>query len=189
MKHHQKLPDRHSVCLPHYNYSQADFYFITICTHERQCTLGEIAHKEMYLSAAGNIVQSIWTTLPKRFPGIKLDDYVIMPNHIHGILVLTKIPAVSDLDGLTHDEYPLHATRGISITSDEPISFPRLGEVIRDFKEAAAYHIRSGGMPAFAWQGRFYDTIIRDQERLEYIRHYIANNAALWEEDSLHIHP
>ncbi|MDQ2715156.1 MAG: transposase [Chloroflexota bacterium] len=188
MNHRQKLSNRRSVRLPHYNYSQADFYFITICTYERQCTLGEIAHKEMYLSAAGNIVQSIWTTLPKRFPGLELDDYVIMPNHIHGILVLTKIPSVSGPDDLTHTQHALHATSGNITTSGQPDSFPSLGGIIRTFKAAATYHIHSGGISAFAWQGRFYDNIIRDEERLAYIRDYIANNPALWEEDSLHMY-
>ncbi|MBA2286773.1 MAG: transposase [Ktedonobacteraceae bacterium] len=188
MNHRQKLSDRRSVRLPHYDYSQTDFYFITICTYERQCTLGEIAHKEMHLSAAGNIVQSIWTTLPKRFPGLELDDYVIMPNHIHGILAFTRIPPVSNSDDLTHTQHVLHAPSGSTATSDQPASSPALGEVIRTFKAAATYHIRGGGMPAFAWQGRFYDNIIRDEAQLAYIRHYIANNPALWEEDSLHMH-
>src|SRR5438128_1094640 len=86
-------PERHhrqSLRLKGYDYSQHGAYFVTICTYKRFEVFGEIRDSEMYVSAQGEIAQAMWNTLPKRFPGIELDAFVVMPNHIHGIVVRSQ---------------------------------------------------------------------------------------------------
>jgi hypothetical protein len=81
-------PQRRSIRLPSYDYAGDGWYFITICTRDKTCWLGSIVDSSMLRSAGGRVVQSIWESLPRRFPGVTLDAFVVMPNHIHGILVL-----------------------------------------------------------------------------------------------------
>ena len=81
---------RHSIRLQRYDYSQAGAYFITICTQNRECLFGEIADEEMKMNDAGQMVQTVWDEMPNRFDGLELDRFVVMPNHIHGIIVLPR---------------------------------------------------------------------------------------------------
>ncbi|MDJ1482276.1 hypothetical protein QNI16_17355 [Cytophagaceae bacterium YF14B1] len=87
---HPDLHHRRSIRLNGYDYSQAGLYFITICTHERQCVFGEVITGEMVLNPLGDIAYRVWHTLPERFPTISLDAFIVMPNHIHAILVLNE---------------------------------------------------------------------------------------------------
>jgi putative transposase len=146
---------KNSLRLQGYDYAQAGYYFVTVCTHERQCLFGEVAECGITLNEAGLVIQSIWNDLPCRFPGIGLDEYIIMPNHIHGIIILN----------------------GESV-EDKPT--PALGEVIRAFKAVAAHTIRVSHVPTFAWQSKYYDHIIRNDKDLDRIRQYIATNPARW---------
>jgi putative transposase len=125
------------------------------------CVMSEIC-----AANAGKIVQSEWEGLPNRFPGLELDEFVVMPNHIHGILVITE-----------NLEYSQPAKR----------PRPTLGDIISDYKGAATYHIRHpSGLAEFEWQKGFYDEIIRDTAMLDHIRHYIATNPEQWLTDKLH---
>ena len=85
-------PDRHhrrSIRLRNYDYSSAGTYFVTILVKDRECLLGEIVDGKMHLSEIGVVVRDIWETLPERYPGVELDESVIMPNHTHGVIVIT----------------------------------------------------------------------------------------------------
>ncbi len=88
MKYDPDRHGRHSIRLKDYDYSIGGAYFITICAYKRQCLFGEIAYGEMRLNEAGRIVQLIWEQLPAHYPHIGLDAFVIMPNHVHGIVIL-----------------------------------------------------------------------------------------------------
>src|SRR3972149_7661939 len=79
---------RRSIRLPAYDYAQAGAYFVTICTQDRQAVLGEVTCGEMVLNGPGQMVQAIWRELPQRYPGVDVDAFVVMPNHVHGIIVL-----------------------------------------------------------------------------------------------------
>ncbi|HLF04721.1 MAG TPA: hypothetical protein VI855_05840, partial [Dehalococcoidia bacterium] len=84
-------PDKHhrrSIRLKDYDYSQAGAYFVTVCTHSRQCLFGDVADGQMVLSEAGRLVQQTWQHLPTRFPSVALDTSVVMPNHIHGVITI-----------------------------------------------------------------------------------------------------
>ncbi len=146
-----------------YDYSQPGFYFVTICTQQHRLAFGTIEDEQVYLKRPGQVAESIWVTLPRRYAHVKLDEYIFMPNHMHGIIEMT------DLD-------PTH-------------NGPRaaLWEVIRVFKAATSFQIRhTEGKPWFAWQDDYYDEIIRTEVALQQIRHYIRENPMRWTQDELY---
>ncbi|MFL5704878.1 MAG: transposase [Ktedonobacteraceae bacterium] len=146
-----------------YDYSQPGYYFVTICTQQHRLVFGNVVDGQMSLRGPGQIAQSVWVTLPRRFAHVKLDAYVFMPNHLHAIV------ALSDLD-------PIHTG-----------SRAALWEIIRVFKAATSYHIRrSEGKPWFAWQDDYYDAIIRTEAALQQIRQYILANPMRWTQDKLY---
>ena len=84
---------RRSIRLQGYDYSRSGAYFVTICVQNRQCLLGNITNEEMQLNDAGKIIQTVWNEIPKHYPGIKTDEFVIMPNHFHSIVVIDIVGA------------------------------------------------------------------------------------------------
>jgi REP element-mobilizing transposase RayT len=146
-----------------YDYSQPGFYFVTICIQQHRLVFGTIENGQLYLKRPGQIAESVWVTLPGRYAHVKLDAYVFMPNHMHGIIELT------DLD-------PTHNS-----------SRAALWEIVRAFKAATSYQIRRAeGKPWFAWQDDYYDEIIRSEAALQQIRHYIGENPTRWTQDKLY---
>lgn len=156
-----------STRLPHWNYSQPGYYFVTICTKGRVCRLGRVIQRQMYLSLEGKIVQECWYDLPNHYPHIGLDEFIVMPNHVHGVVVIYDNVAVET---------------GLKPVSTIPVT---VSEIIRGFKTFSAKRINqlrnTPGQPF--WQSRFYDHIIRNEKSLNNIRKYIQNNPAKWERD------
>lgn len=179
----QKGQERRSLRLPDYDYGQPGWYFVTVCTYERKMMFGSVVDGEMRLNASGEQVQKTWHTLPGRFPSVQLDEFVVMPNHIHGIIILTDIQASPSSSQQCPD-----VANVLGEKSNHAVPEPQLGEVIRTFKGAATYLIRSTINSAFAWQSRYYDHIIQNQADLDRIRTYIASNPAHWEQDKFHQH-
>lgn len=155
-KHH-----RRSIRLRGYEYSDPGAYFVTICTDERRYLFGEIIDDEMHLNDIGQAVQWIWNVMPERFPTVELDQYVIMPNHIHGIIIL-------------------HAYQGAMNCA------PTLGLILRTFKALCTHYVRAAGAADFAWQRNYYEHITRKEGNLDGIRQYIIENPACWKEDDLY---
>jgi putative transposase len=159
---------RKSIRLKEYDYSLPGEYFVTICTHNHSCTLGKIINGEMRLNEIGKIVEKEWLRTPNVRPGIELDVYVVMPNHIHGIIVIT-------------DESPIAqvGTHSCASLQRKPRS---LGSIIAGFKSAATKRINEvRNTPSVPmWQKRYYDRIIRNDKELNKIRDYIYNNVLLW---------
>ncbi len=146
-----------------YDYSQPGFYFVTICTHQHRLVFGSIVNDQMVLRSPGQIAESVLVTLPRRFAHVKLDAYVVMPNHFHAIIELT-------------DREPVPGGSRVA-----------LWEVVRVFKASTTYQIRhSEEKPWFAWQDEYYDFIIRTEAALQHIRQYILNNPFHWSQDKLY---
>jgi putative transposase len=125
----------------------------------------------MELTRIGEIVKECWEGIPKHFPNAVLDEFVIMPDHMHGIIILVGAR---------------HAVPQLEIPGGEKFGKPICGSlstIIRSFKSAASNRIHSEGYSAFAWQSRFYEHIIRDGRDFDRIRKYIANNVSKWTED------
>lgn len=171
-------PERHhrrSIRLKDYDYSQVGMYFITICPHNRECLFGEIKNGQMVLNEYGKIVKNEWMKSTEIRNKIKLDEFVIMPNHIHGIIIITD-------DGRgTLQRAPTVEQFGKPVSNSIPT-------IIRLFKSATTKQINQiRHTPTIpVWQRNYYEHIIRDEDNLNQIREYIINNPVKWELDSNH---
>jgi putative transposase len=160
-------PQRKVLRLNVRDYSAPGFYFITICTLAKTQWLGDIVNDEICLSSAGKIMQSVWESLPQKFPGLELDGFVVMPNHVHGIILLT--------------EHLRYSKPGL-------MSKPTLSKIIDTYKGAATYLIRrTTDIPDFSWQKSCYDIIMRNERALYRTRRYIAKNPERWIADRFYI--
>lgn len=168
-KHH-----RHSIRLKDYDYSQAGAYFVTICAWNRECAFGEIIDGEMQLNEWGEVVALCWDEIPIHFPNVELDAFVIMPNHVHGIII---IPDSVEARHASPLQQKTEIPRGIKRKS--------LGAIVGSFKSATTKRINqirsNPGAPV--WQRNYYEHIIRDEEDLHDILEYIAGNPVKWGED------
>ena len=155
-------PERHhrqSIRLRDYNYSQEGAYFVTICVQDRRLLFGSIINNEVSLNENGLLAQLMWHQLTERFPGTLLDEYVLMPNHLHGILILPPRQAPEE-------------------------KHLALGEIVRAFKAVTTHRIRQNGQSDFAWQRNYFEHIVRDEKDLDRIRQYIVNNPVCWADDT-----
>ncbi|MDQ3004419.1 MAG: transposase [Chloroflexota bacterium] len=177
-KHH-----RRSIRLQGYDYSQPGAYYVTIIVWHREFLFGEVVNKEMMLSSFGLVAKQQWEKLPGRFPNIELGTFVIMPNHMHGIIVITDgrgtARDVNNLDG----ESPRRAPTREGFQKPVKGSIPT---IVRSYKSAVAYRInlmrRTQGIPI--WQRNYWEHIIRNQRDLQNKTDYIEANPMLWDEDN-----
>lgn len=162
---------RRSSRLRSYDYSQAGAYFITICTQNRECLFGSVVGDVMQLNEAGHIVKNVWEALPDHYSCVELDSFVVMPNHIHGIILLNTVVArfiAPNDDGAANQGAMNHA--------------PTLGAIIRAFKARCTHSVNQfrGTKGLSIWQRNYYEHIIRNESSLQEIREYITNNPAQW---------
>ncbi len=184
---------RHSIRLPGADYSIPGFYFVTICTKKREHLFGEVVDAEMRLNDFGRIVQQEWEKTAELRPGIITDEFVVMPNHVHGIVLITDTNRTNGvgIDCINPTQSPIGRVNGIDAINpyNEPIhrygpQSDNLFAIVRGFKGAVTRRIngmRGGDTPV--WQPRFHDHIIRDQKSLEKIRTYIRSNPFNWQMD------
>jgi REP element-mobilizing transposase RayT len=175
-------PDKHhrrSIRLKGYDYAQTGAYFVTICTQGHVCLFGEIANRSMMLNEAGQMVESWWNELPRKFTFARLDSFIIMPNHIHGIIVFVEAD-VLDIQRAHTQVRPYKPVVG-------------LGRVMQWFKtmttNAYIRGVRESGWSPFQkrlWQRDFYDHIVRDEDDLNRVREYIVYNPLRWPDDPDH---
>jgi len=163
--------------LPGYDYSQNGLYFVTICTKERECFFGEIVNEKMILSEVGKIAKQYWEEIPNHFSHMHLDEFSIMPNHVHGIIeILSDARRDEAMPRLYNGEH-----RNMSEISPTSGS---LAVIIGSYKSIVSKNANKKFPNAFFhWQPRFYDHIIRNDESLAKIREYIRTNPAMWERD------
>ena len=163
---------------PNWDYGTNGAYFITICTKDRQYFFGESENGKMKLSTVGAIAQGFWYEIPKHFPFIELGEFVVMPNHIHGVLILNKNKFDENIiDAINHVE-TLHC----NVSTENKNDFykkksPKSGSIstiVRSYKSICTKHIHSA-FPTlnFEWQTRFWDNIIRENEAFNTISQYI----------------
>ena len=184
-------PDMHrrrSIRLPGYDYAQPGAYFVTICTHNRECVLGEVVDGRVVLSPFGETADECWRDLPSHFPGLLLGPFVAMPNHVHGVLVLVGATHASPLP-MDSRMSPLRVDPHASpLPAAAPAHGPRAGSVgaiVASFKSATTRRVNlARGTPgASFWQRGYYEHVIRDEGDLEKIGTYIAENPLSWELD------
>ena len=158
--------NRRSIRLAGYDYSQAGAYFVTICTYRRECLFGMIQNNQPVLSQHGQIVAQCWNSLAEHFSFLALDAFVIMPDHLHGIIVIYE-----------HGQ------------SDEPVlngTKPRsLSAVIQNFKSVSTRRVHQA-LPndhTPIWQRGYYERVIRNSHELARIQRYIETNPARWNKE------
>ena len=181
-KHELRQPRRRSIRLKEYDYSEPGAYFVTICVKGRTCALAAVRNGNVKLSQVGHIVSKCWVDIPNHFPSVDLDAFVIMPNHLHGIVVLEDCRGVQ-LNAPTLRSVASRAK--IHPDSHSLISPKRntLSLIIRTFKAAVTRQCRQDGHHHFAWQRNYYEHIIRNQDKLNRIREYILYNPVHWDSD------
>ena len=177
MTHHPES-HRRSIRLKGYDYTQSGVYFLTVVVQDRLCLFGNVVDQEMRPNEAGEMVRRLWERLPDRFPCIQLDAFVVMPNHIHGILVIDS--PVGALFVGTHRGAP-NPTRATTRVA------PTLGAVIGAYKSlttrAYVKGVNAGPWPPFRkrlWQRNYYEHVVRNDASLAELRQYILNNPARW---------
>ena len=147
--------------LQYYDYSQNGYYFVTVCTWQKINHFGKIKNGFMSLNKFGLIVQKQWIWLSIQYPYVDLDDFIVMPNHIHGIIII--------------NDNSVGNGRDRSLRKIKSIS-----ELIGAFKTTSSKIIHNAGLYTYRWQKSFHDHIIRDEADLYRIRQYIRNNPAQW---------
>jgi REP element-mobilizing transposase RayT len=169
---------RRSIRLPSYDYTSDGAYFVTICVHGGACLLGEVIDGDMQLSDWGRIASDCWHVIPEHFDHVAPDEFVIMPNHVHGIIAVTGV---------------VRAQQCCAPTEPSPLAQNKvmpgsLGAIIRSYKSAVTKQINQlRGTPGTPfWQRNYWEHIIRNEHSLNSIREYIQNNPAHWAEDQLH---
>jgi REP element-mobilizing transposase RayT len=169
--------ERKKIRLDKWDYSSDGIYFITICCQNRELFFGSIDNHKVIFSKIGQIASQFWLEIPSHFLHVKIDDFVIMPNHIHGILIL---------------DYSLVGTRdGVSLQENNrnKFSYPvknSISVIINQYKSSVKRWCNKNGFNNFCWQSRFYDKIVHNESPLEEIRTYIINNPNNWTSDELY---
>jgi len=184
--------NRRTIRLKEYDYTQNGAYSVTICTCWRICYFGSVINGEMKLSLIGKIARKYWLEIPNHFPNVQLDEFIIMPNHIHGIIVIDKNDQPQRRDEAMPRPYTTN-TISTMYTGKYPQMFkisPKpnsLSSIIGSYKSICTKQIRRLYDQNFKWQSRFYDHIIRDEIDLNRTREYIITNLAKWADDEYHV--
>lgn len=170
-----------STRLPNRDYAANGGYFVTICTRDRARFFGNVMTDEMHLSQIGQVAQQFWAEIPKHFEDVHIDAYVIMPNHVHGIVVIDRPPNV-ETRHVASLQQP--TTQPIDqFNKFGPLKRGSLQAIIHAYKSSVTRWCRKNGQEHFSWQERFYEHIIRQDGSLDRIREYIINNPAKWKDD------
>jgi len=203
MTYNHDIHHRRTIRLREYNYSASGAYFVTICVHERECLFGAISGGRMRLNDAGRVVEDVWKGMPGRFPQVALDEYIIMPNHFHGIIIITDdvgallaapgcgkpVGALLAAPGCESDQKGKGAASSAgnqgAANQGAASSAPTLGQIIRMFKSISAIGLNRllQRQERPLWQRNYYERIIRDEAELNAARKYIADNPIKWAED------
>ena len=165
-------PKRKATRIPGFDYSEGGIYFVTICTHQKRHILGSVTGENVRLNELGRIAEDAWLDLEIHYPSILLDEFIIMPNHSHGIVIL----------------HPERWWTSCTLTDDsiEEQEYPSLSEIVRAFKSYSAKRINQlrGTTGEPVWQRSFYDHVVRNEKSLEEIRRYIRKNPVRWSRHS-----
>jgi len=164
MKHDPARHSRRSIRLPEYDYNQPGAYFVTICTHGHKCLLGDVINNAVQLSSYGQLAATYWTWLAEQYVYVQLDQWIIMPNHLHGVIIVDDV----------------QWCRGGSRTA--PTKHKPLGRLIGAFKTVSTKRInrtRPASGTRF-WQRNYYEHVVRNENELDRIRQYIIDNPLQW---------
>ena len=174
------MKKRKSHRLQGFDYSQNGCYYITICTKNKKHYFGFVENEKMHLNCIGEIANKFWREIPNHFENVDLGEFVVMPNHIHGVIEIEN--------NVCRDAQIVRPKIGRTPESVVPTGWQKgcLGVVLNQFKRKCTIEIRKTNS-LFTWQPRFYDHIIRNENSFEKITDYIICNPAKWEDDEYNI--
>jgi REP element-mobilizing transposase RayT len=165
-----------------WDYGTNGAYFITICTQNREHFFGVVQNSIMQLSETGKISEQLWIEIPNQFPFIELGNFVVMPNHVHGILIINKIVSPSVETRLIAS---LPNKNGGFSGDKNPMLNDTISKIIRWYKGRCTFECRKINSD-FSWQSRFHDHIIRNSKSFDIIQNYIFENPMNWEKDKFY---
>jgi REP element-mobilizing transposase RayT len=170
---------RRSIRLRDYDYSRTGAYFITICALNRECVFGDVRAGKVVLSGLGEIAQRCWHKIPDHFLNVEQDEFIVMPNHVHGLIMIVGATHVSPLQPI------LHTTQQPRRISPGGVKSGSLGAIIGSYKSAVTRQINTikNTPGAKLWQRNYYEHIIRSEDAMNRIRTYISQNPAKLEFD------
>ncbi|MFA9404514.1 MAG: transposase [Anaerolineales bacterium] len=170
---------RRSIRLRNYNYSQPGAYFVTICALDRDCLFGDVVNGKVALNELGGIAQRCWYEIPDHFLNVELDEFIVMPNHVHGLIMIAGATHASPVQKIlnTAQKPRRILPRGVKSGS--------LGAIIGSYKSAVTRQINTihNTPGAKLWQRNYYEHIIRSDNEMNRIRRYISQNPAKWKFD------
>ena len=189
-----------------WDYADNGYYFVTICTKDREHFFGEVVNGEMVLSEMGLVAKNIWSEIPEHFPHGELDEFIVMPNHIHGLLYLSGHEKSNETRSEMETRSIASLRQGGITGENNPVLNPfSLSKIIRWYKGRVTFEISrrdaihrvlnteesniektKSFSRNFQWQPRLHDRIIRDEIELHNVRNYIAHNARNWENDEFY---
>ena len=192
--------DRRSIRLKGYDYTSPGAYFLTLCTHQRQCLFGEIVDGVMHLNEWGKIVERDWLAIPNHNSHIELDEFVVMPNHFHGILIIGCTgEAFASRSWMFPEDLGANASplRMDGVDGSEPgrgdgrpngTQPGSIGAIVQTFKSQTTRKINriNQSKGRTLWQRNYYEHIVRNENALHRIRTYIQMNPRSWASDQLH---
>jgi putative transposase len=164
---------------PYWDYTLPAWYFVTICTRNRRIHFGRVANGTVHLSPAGMYVAACWQEIPTHHPNVTIDEFIVMPNHVHGIVVIggpERLPELRKRENIR---------RVLALSSVHPKT-GSLGAIVGSFKASVTYWCGTHNLK-FGWQPRFHDRIIRGKNSLQAVREYIRANPMNWEKDTLFV--
>ena len=202
MKYENEKHHRRSIRLKGYDYSRCGAYFVTICTQERLCFFGDVVGGEIIVNEAGAMMRRTWSQLPEKYRGVQIDAFVVMPNHVHGIVLidgnssvgaapcgrpLSRPNATEIFRGTGIDSRDEGQPQGVAPTDDRLIS---LSDIVHRFKSFTTNRYAKGvkesgwdSFPGRLWQRNYYEHVIRNEDEMNRIRGYIKGNPQNWETD------
>ena len=186
-----------------WDYSDPGIYFVTIATKNRACYFGNVENGDMHLNELGEIAKQCFEKIPEHFPFVSLDVFVIMPNHVHGIIIINdpvktkngsrivdRVPWIVETQDLASLQRlppfpPFPSLSQLPSSSDNRFGpqSKNLASIIRGYKIGVTKYARKNNIP-FQWQSRYYDHIIGDEKSLNHIRQYIIQNPLNWQTDA-----
>ncbi len=165
-----RLPSRRSIRLPGFDYSQIGQYFVTICSFEMRCIFGKVEDRKVRLSPIGEIATELWLEIPNHFPEVTVDPFIVMPNHLHGILTIRWARHAVPLQEEYHPEGFRKPVQGSVAT------------IVRSYKSAVSKRVRKAleSRTMDVWQSNYFERVLRDGKEFGDASRYILQNPLRW---------
>jgi len=166
--------------LPEYDYSNPAWYYVTICTDKHIHHFGEVKNGEMILNEFGKVADENWINIAKLHEHVDIDYHIIMPNHMHGIIIINSVGDANTIQ--PRQKFNVVDAKFASTTHVIDRTKMELSKLIQQYKRSVTIEIKTSKQQTnFKWQRSFYDRIIRNEKELFYIRNYIEQNPLRWE--------